>query len=138
MYHMYFIHPKWLVGRVLCPMNILHTWSILVGCLTKAKLWLISKTISKGRANNSLQYGLASKQFHKATITKHTYNIAIEMHLLRKHKLMASLSKVMEILLPFYSCEKTKQKNKCANTELLEGIQFVDANKTPNSHSAPP
>ena len=57
-----------MVGRVLCPMIVLPTWAILDGCPTKAKLWLISKIISKDKANNSLQCSLASKQFHKATI----------------------------------------------------------------------
>ena len=55
------------------------------------------------------------------------------MYLLQKHELRAPLSKVMKILLHFCSCEKTKVK--IANTELLEGVQFVDANKTPNSHN---
>jgi hypothetical protein len=31
--------------------------------LCVAKIWPNSKTISKGRANNSLQWGLASKEF---------------------------------------------------------------------------
>ena len=48
---------------------------------------------------------------------------------------MTSLSRVVEILLQFYLCEN-QIKNKCANTKLLEGIHFVDANKTPNSHNA--
>jgi hypothetical protein len=56
------------------------------------------------------------------------------MHLLRKPKPMATPSIVMEILIQFYSCEK--KTNKCANTDLLEGIQFVDAKNTPNSHNA--
>ena len=46
----------------------LHTWAILVGYMIKAKLWLILKTITKGRAKNSLQCGLASKQLFEATI----------------------------------------------------------------------
>jgi hypothetical protein len=57
------------------------------------------------------------------------------MHLLRKPKPMASPSIVMEILIQFYSCEKEKE-NKCANTDMLEGIQFVDLKNTPNSHNA--
>jgi hypothetical protein len=48
---------------------------------------------------------------------------------------MASPSIVMEILIQFYSCEKEKE-NKCANTDMLEGIQFVDLKNTPNSHNA--
>lgn len=57
------------------------------------------------------------------------------MHSLHLHKPMTSLSKVMEILLHCYSCDKNKI-NKCSNNELLEGVHFVDANITPNSHSA--
>ena len=77
MYHMFIVSSinKWLVARVLCPMIILHTWAILVGCLIEAQLWLISKTISKGRANDSLQCDLASKQFQNSTIQNiHTQN----------------------------------------------------------------
>ena len=66
-----------------------------------------------------------------------------EMRLLQKHKLMTSPSKVMKIILHCYSCEnitttciKNQQKIKCVNTELLEGKQFVDTNKTPNSYNA--
>ena len=60
-------------------MIILLMWATLVDCPTKAKLGLIPETISKGGANNSLQCGLASKQFHKAIIQNiHT---KIDMHL---------------------------------------------------------
>ena len=51
-------------------MIILHVWPILIRCPTEAKLWLISKTMSKGKANNSMQCGLASKQFQKSTLQK--------------------------------------------------------------------
>jgi hypothetical protein len=43
--------------QMACHKIILHTWPILVGSLTKAKLWLNSKTISKGKENNLLQCG---------------------------------------------------------------------------------
>ena len=42
MYRMFIINQQAVVARVLCPMIILHTWMILVGYLTKVKLWLIS------------------------------------------------------------------------------------------------
>ena len=61
---------KRFVARVLCLMIILHKWAILVGCLTEAKLWLISKTISKDKTNHSLQCGLATKQLQKSIAWK--------------------------------------------------------------------
>ena len=54
-FHVAYIYNKWLVGRVLCPMIILHKWPIVVNYMIGAKLWLISKSVSKGRANISLQ-----------------------------------------------------------------------------------
>ena len=52
---------------MLCHMIILHMWPIPGGCQTKAKLWLISKTISKDKDNNSLECNLTSKQVQKFT-----------------------------------------------------------------------
>lgn len=49
-----------MIRRELCTMIIPHTWPILVGCPTKAILYLISKTIPKGIANKLLQRALAS------------------------------------------------------------------------------
>ena len=40
------------------PMIIFHMWPILVGCPPKTKLWLISKTISKGKANIAKWFSL--------------------------------------------------------------------------------
>ena len=45
--------------RVLYPMIFLYTWPMQVGCSIEAKLWLISKTISNGKANKSSQRGIA-------------------------------------------------------------------------------
>ena len=65
------------VARVLCPKIVLHTWPFLVDCSIEAKLWLISKTISRGKANYSLQCDCsASKQFWIFTLPNiHTQNI---------------------------------------------------------------
>ena len=52
------------------------------------------------------------------------------MHLLQKYKPITSPSRVMEILLHIYLCQKNLN-NQCVNTTLLEGIQFVDASITP-------
>ena len=58
--------------------EFLHTWSIPVGCPTEAKLWLVSKIISEGRANNLLRCNLASKQSQKPTIQNiHTQNVCV-------------------------------------------------------------
>ena len=54
-----------------------------------------------------MQCGLASKQILKAIIQKYICTQKKqEMHTLRKHKLMISSCRVMEILSHFYSCEK--------------------------------
>ena len=42
-------------------------WPIVIGCSMEAKLWFISKAVSKGRANYSLQCILALKQSHDFT-----------------------------------------------------------------------
>ena len=64
-FHVPYVYYKSTSGwlEVLCPLIILHMWPILVGCPIKAQVQLISKTISKGNANKSLQYGLATN-FH--------------------------------------------------------------------------
>ena len=82
--------------------------------LSTSNFVIISNTISNGRANDSLQCNLASKQILKSHITRHTYKRLIhtreqhDMCLLHKHKLMTSPSGLMQILLHFYSCEKAK------------------------------
>ena len=55
--------------------EILHTRSILVGCPTEAKLWLVSKTISKGRANNFVLMPFRLEAISRTTIQNlHTQN----------------------------------------------------------------
>ena len=69
-------------------------------------------------------FGLASKQFHKATIKQHTCKVVDGI---------PKQSDGNSTIILFVWKNKTKQ---IANTKLLEGIQFVDASGTPNSHNA--
>ena len=55
-----------MIGRVLCPIIILDMWLILVACLTKGKLWLISKTSQK---ECLLKYLFIQIQINKHIIT---------------------------------------------------------------------
>ena len=65
MYHMYVINQQVVGQKNAMPYDYPYKWAILVAFLTKTKIWCISITISKSIANNSLQCGLASKQFYK-------------------------------------------------------------------------
>lgn len=75
---------------MLCPLIILRKRPIVIGCPMEAKLWLVSKAVSKGTANDSLQCSLASKQSHDST------NIH-EVHMHSRTKRIALIAELSSI-----------------------------------------